>query len=111
MKKSIFAVMAVVMVMALSVAAEAAKIDIINKTGVEIHELYLSDSGTDDWEEDVLGEDTLPNGKTLRIDVSGSVDSFDLKIVDEEGDSLEFRKLDGDASEITLKNDGTAEYN
>lgn len=33
---------------------------LVNRTGVEIYELYLSPASVDDWQEDVLNVDTLP---------------------------------------------------
>ena len=39
----------------------------MNKTGVEIHKVYISPHDKDDWEEDILGKDTLPNGETVDI--------------------------------------------
>ena len=39
----------------------------VNHTGVEIHKLYTSPHSSDEWEEDVLGEDTLDDGESLEI--------------------------------------------
>src|SRR5207247_6179210 len=49
--------------------ARAGKQDFIlhNKTGVEIHEVYVSPVSTDDWEEDVLGKGTLSDGEMVKI--------------------------------------------
>ena len=41
-----------------------------NMTGVEIHELYVSPHSSDDWEEDVLGQDTLADGDSVDIHFS-----------------------------------------
>src|SRR2546427_12681984 len=38
-----------------------------NKTGVEIHSLYVSPHSADDWEEDILGKDTLAAGDSIKI--------------------------------------------
>lgn len=43
-----------------------------NETGVEIHELYVSPVTTDDWEDDVLGRDTLPDGESVKITFTGT---------------------------------------
>src|SRR2546428_4054965 len=37
-----------------------------NQTGVEI-QLYLSPHSSDDWEEDVLGREALPDGENVQV--------------------------------------------
>ena len=110
MRKSLMALMAVVMVFAASLAAEAGTINIKNAVGEEIYRIYISASGTDDWEEDVLGDNVLENGQTLRLSVNGSYTKFDLRAEDEAGNSVSWYELPGNATSITLKSDGTAEY-
>ena len=106
-------VLAVLTVLGLSLgfssAAWAGVIMVKNNTGVEIVEMFISSSGTNSWEEDVLGRDTLSPGETLRITVNGSYNAFDLRITDGE-DALEFYRIDGRATNITLNRDGTASY-
>jgi len=78
---------------------------LINKTGLTIDELYVSPTSVNDWEEDVLGVDTLANGAKIDIKFSRkeSVCSWDMKIVDEDGDEVVWTKLDlCKAEEITL---------
>ena len=58
---------------------------LINQTGVDIYSLYLSESANDDWEEDVLGEDTLPDGDRVEISFSGrSACLWDMMVTDDE---------------------------
>ena len=90
--------------------AEAGVITIRNATGFTLVEIYISDSGTEDWEEDVLGRDVLEDGETLRLTVSGSYSRFDMAAVDEEGDSVGWYGLPGNVTQITIYGDGTAEY-
>jgi opacity protein-like surface antigen len=78
---------------ALSVAtAQAAdhRVDIINKTGQTLTHFYASTSDTDDWEEDILGRDTLDNGETVEVDIDDGTGKcvFDFKAVFEGGQSL-----------------------
>lgn len=40
-----------------------------NRTGWTMLRFYASDSRTDDWEEDILGDDVLENGRDLRINI------------------------------------------
>jgi hypothetical protein len=78
-------------------AAQGARLDftLVNRTGVEIHALYISPAAKDDWGEDVLGEDTLPNGRELKIkfDRKAKAAVWDIRIEDEDGGSIEWEKL------------------
>ena len=68
---------------------------LLNKTGVEIAELYISPASMDSWGEDVLTVDTLPAGEKCHIQFSRSetADFWDLMIVDHEGTSVEWPSL------------------
>ena len=81
--------------------ARAGKQDFIlhNQTGVEIHEVYVSPVSTDDWEEDVLGKGTLPDGESVKITFNDREKHvhWDLKIVaciGVPGDSTYFSDFD-----------------
>lgn len=76
-----------------------------NETGVEINELYVSPHKANDWEEDVLGQDTLPDGESVDITFSPRTKPklWDIKIVDKAGDSLMWESLNLlEISEVTL---------
>src|SRR5947209_7460508 len=66
-----------------------------NATGVEIHELYVSPHSSDDWEEDVLGQDTLADGDSVDITFSRKERAklWDLKVVDSKGNSITWEEL------------------
>ena len=66
-----------------------------NETGVEIHELYVSPHSSDDWEEDVLGQDTLADGDSVDIHFSPKTKAklWDLKVVDGKGNSITWENL------------------
>jgi hypothetical protein len=99
------------MTMGLPALADAqSRITIKNSTGADIYELYVSDSGTNDWEEDVLGRDILENGDSLRLRINGSYQKFDLKSVDGNGNSSSWFEFPGRTTDITLKRGGTADY-
>jgi hypothetical protein len=54
---------------------------IINNTGQDIIRFYGSNSGRTSWEEDILGQDILPRGRSVNInfdDGSGAC-TFDFK--------------------------------
>ena len=63
--------------------------ELINQTGYDISEVYVSAAKTDDWEEDVLGRDILDNGETLEISFDRGTKSckWDLKVVYDDDDS------------------------
>lgn len=56
---------------------------IVNQTGQTIREFYASRVTTDDWEEDILGQDVLRNGQSVRIDIDDGTGAcrFDFKAV------------------------------
>jgi hypothetical protein len=78
-------------------AAQQGKQDftLVNETGVEINALYVSPHDADDWEEDILGQDTLPNGQ--RVDITFKRDEkaamWDLRVEDKQGNSIEWENL------------------
>ncbi len=78
---------------------------VVNATGVEIHELYVSPHSADDWQEDVLGQDTLASGDSVEI-VFGRKEKakmWDLRIVDKDGTSIEWENLNlMEISKLTL---------
>jgi hypothetical protein len=76
-----------------------------NDTGVEIHELYVSPHSSDEWDEDILGEDTLANGESVTIHFSRKEKAklWDLKVVDGKGNSIEWESLNLlEISDVTL---------
>ena len=81
-----------------STAASAANrhVDIVNDTGKTMSEFYASATGTDDWEEDILGEDTLDNGGVFDIDIDDGTGAckFDFKAVFTDGTSHVRRAVD-----------------
>ena len=80
---------------------------VVNKTGVEIHKLFVSPHSSDDWDEDILGKDTLADGESLDINFSRSAKSahWDLKIEDAHGNSVTWENLNLlEISKVTLHN-------
>lgn len=87
--------------------ARAGKQDFIlhNQTGVEIHSLFISPHDSNDWEEDILGRDTLPAGDSVKVtfDDHEKKVHWDLKVTDKDGNSLEWADLNlTEISELTL---------
>lgn len=60
---------------------------LINQTGEEVAELYVSPTSANDWEEDVLGVDVLDDGSRIRVRFSDDADHchYDLKLVHSDG--------------------------
>lgn len=93
--------------------ARAGKQDFVlhNKTGVEINSLYVSPHSSDDWEDDILGRDTLPNGESIKITFEDREKHvhWDLKVTDKDGNSLEWEDLNlVEIEEVTLHWDAKA---
>jgi hypothetical protein len=71
-------------------------VDIINATGKTMAEFYASATNADEWEEDILGSDTLANGEVFDVDIddgSGAC-KFDFKAVFTDGTSHVRRAVD-----------------
>jgi hypothetical protein len=78
---------------------------VVNQTGVEIHKLFVAPHSSDDWGDDILGKDTLPDGETLDIEFGRHEKAahWDLKIEDSEGHSVEWESLNLlEISKVTL---------
>lgn len=78
---------------------------LVNKTGVEINAVYISPHSADDWEEDILGQDTLPKGESVDITFDRKEKSklWDLRIEDKEGNGIEWENLNLlEISKVTL---------
>lgn len=81
---------------------------LINKTGITINNLYVSESAKNDWEEDVLGDEQLEDGDSMNVTFKGHEScKWDLMIKDEAGDGLYWRGIDlCKVSKVTLKCNG-----
>jgi hypothetical protein len=71
--------------------AQEAKQDfkLVNKTGYELKALYVAPSKSDDWEDDVLGQDTLDDGQAVNVHFKAKTKTcmYDLKVVYSDDDS------------------------
>ena len=74
---------------------------LLNKTGFDIHEIYVSPHSSNEWEEDVMGKGVLVDGQSVavRFDRANKAKEWDLKVVDKEGKAIVWEKID--LSEIT----------
>ena len=97
MKKFLFVLLLVLLVSSPALFAQAQQdFTVVNKTGLAIANLFVSPAETNNWEEDVLGVDVLQNDEQVDIQFHPSEESclWDIKIIDEEGDSVEWYKID-----------------
>jgi len=78
---------------------------LVNKTGIDIHKLHISPHKSDEWGEDILGQDVLSNGDTLDIKFHRSEKAahWDLQIEDKGGTTYTWESLNLlEISEVTL---------
>lgn len=68
---------------------------LVNKTGVEIHNLHLSASDENEWGDDVLGKDTLGDGESVKITFHPKEDAekWDLRVADKSGNAITWEDL------------------
>lgn len=68
---------------------------LINNIGFMIFEIYVSPETSDDWEENILGDDILEPGEEYNITFTGYDECiFDIMIVDEDGDTYTKMEID-----------------
>jgi len=78
---------------------------LVNETGVEIDKVFISPHDKDDWEEDILGQDTLATGKSVDIKFhrAETAPIWDLRIEDSKGNGIEWENLNLlEISKLTL---------
>ena len=63
-------------------------IAVVNNCGYPIYYIYISQSNTDDWEEDVLGDNVLIPGQTVNVRLPRN-GTWDFMAVDVDGDTYE----------------------
>ncbi|MEO1084350.1 MAG: argininosuccinate lyase [Acidobacteriota bacterium] len=62
---------------------------LVNQTGGEIYRVFISETANDDWEEDILGEDVMPDGDRLDVSFSGrSACLWDVVVMDDAENSV-----------------------
>ena len=111
MRNLLSAAVAVALAIAAPAVADEAKQDfrLVNKTGYELKALYVAPSKSDDWQDDVLGQDVLADGQAVNIHFSpkNKVCTYDLKVVYSDDDSnAVWEKIDlCSIDKITIKYD------
>ena len=106
-KVRLFVGLVTVALLAFGVLAQAGNQDftLVNETGITIEELYISPAKADNWQEDVLGDEALPDGGSVEVGfpVDDNHCRWDLKIIDGDKDEVVWNNLDlCKISKITL---------
>lgn len=110
MRKRMFAAVVVCALLFSGIAwAGIQDFELVNDTGVDIYELYVSSVKANSWEEDVLGVDVLEDGDSVEINFSGHEGcKWDLMVKDSDGNSLTWENLNlCDISVVTLHWNGS----
>ena len=93
-------------------AAAAQDFTLVNATGVEIDKVFISPHSSDNWEEDILGQDTLADGDKVDIKFHRAEQAklWDLRVEDKQGHAIEWENLNLlEISKLTLNyKDGKA---
>jgi hypothetical protein len=75
---------------AASAESQLPSIRITNNTGYTVYYVYVSPADSEQWGEDLLGDDVLMNGDYVNITLSqplSEVNVYDIKLKDKEGDT------------------------
>lgn len=110
MKKSLtlFVVLSLCLLMFSSIAS-AATINLVNQTGVEIHELNITISSQNDWGGDILGSEVMPSGTQVGISLDPNAGAWDMRALDPDGNTISWTNLNlQGVSQIVLDSNGTA---
>jgi hypothetical protein len=82
------------LLMALPGHAGTQDFTLVNQTGSTIYSLFVSESDNDSWEEDVLGEDVLPNGRRMNVTFSGRrACLWDLRVTDPDDNEVTWTEI------------------
>jgi hypothetical protein len=89
---------------ALAATPDRLDFELHNSTGYLIEQVYVSPNNKEDWEEDVLGEGVLENGKSIDITFDRQrQDYWDLKVVFKGGREAIWYKFDlAQITDITI---------
>ena len=90
---------------AINAMANNQNFTLVNETGVTVDELYISKVSTNDWEEDILGVDSLGDGEQVEVEFPVEEDAckWDIMIKDTDGNEFFWRGIDlCEVEKITL---------
>ena len=103
MIRKFFALLVVLVVCSPAAVAFDGYVEVTNDTGFTIYFLYVSPGKAKTWEEDVLDEDILKDGQTVRVTVNGAKSEiFDIRVEDEDGDTYTLWNVDISTEDVTF---------
>jgi hypothetical protein len=82
---------------------------LVNKTGLVIDKVFISPHDSNDWEEDVLGQDQLADDATVDIKFQRNEKAalWDIKVEDTKGNAVMWTSLNLlTISKVTIRNEG-----
>ncbi len=85
------------------------KVNIFNGAQYDIYTLYLSPTNANDWEENLLKVETLPNGDKVDVEISRTekAEAWDIKVTNKAGETASWIGVPlNKAGQITLLPDG-----
>ncbi len=76
--------------------ASDADFNMVNKTGYQIDEVYVSPASSQSWGSDIMGKDAVPDGASVSITFphGGSACKFDIRVKYNDGDTAEWGNVD-----------------
>lgn len=93
-------------------SAQALTFDVINNTGVDLVDIFVTPNETTNWGNDILPNDLFTNGSTVTVNIPadyGTSCMFDMKITDGAGGHITFTGIDA-CKLITLQINGDGTY-
>lgn len=97
-RQSIKSTLLTLLLLLLPVSASALSLTIDNQSEWDIHELYFSPAHESDWGPDQLGDDVIESGESFVL-TKIAKGEYDVRIVDEDGDSCVVSDVDFASSE------------
>jgi hypothetical protein len=98
MKFISLAVAAAALLITFSTVASANDADfkLVNKTGYQIDNVYVSHASSKNWGSDIMGKDAIGDGDAVNITFphGGSACRFDIKVNYNDGDTAEWGDVD-----------------
>jgi hypothetical protein len=89
-----------------AVAESALDFVLVNDTGYEIDKIFVSPTKTEEWGSDIMGQDTLADGQSVKIHFNRTHEGttkWDIKIIFTDKENRFWTDLDlSTISEITL---------
>ena len=109
-QKTCIATLACLIAFAFSqIDAQAATLKLTNKSSSDLHSIYISPSGTDNWEENIIEGMMLPSGNEVDVEIP-NYQSFDLMVKDDQGGEEDYRDFPGKTKQITIQGGGQSTH-